>query len=335
MPLRVTGLDQLAHKLEEASSAIKALDGQLTEVTFDPQDPSSVERAIFEVEAAIDAKVGSYRGNSIVDAWVAEIKEKYRQELLDRAAGARLNDQGEGMDSEPSIFRRLNNAASDLSAASFQTYGQAISKLARLLHSPEIEAITERMTRGVDLDTWLKGCEETKGSWVGSAKLRWPEEHEKELGTKILIIDRMAGDDRYATNFSYQFYYTGSNITSNLSSMTRQFMIPFVRDYVDYIRREIPPPKEKPDIQNPIAMRAHPIHMLVGWSTTILGLTLIGAGIYALVLGATSSTEISIMGNTFKSESVGAMAIFLGAVAIILNYRRLLTSVERLFRSSS
>jgi hypothetical protein len=113
------------------------------------------------METAIDVKVASYRGNSIVDAWIAEIKEKYRQELLDRAAAARLNNEGQGMELEPSIFRRLNNAASDLSAANFQTYGQAIRKLARLLHSPEIEAITERLTRDADLETWLKGSEET------------------------------------------------------------------------------------------------------------------------------------------------------------------------------
>jgi hypothetical protein len=62
---------------------------------------------------------------------------------------------------------------------------------------------------------------------------------------------------------------------------------------------------------------------------------LIGAGIYGFVLGATSNTEITVMGNTSKSGSVGAVAIFLGAILLILNHRRLLTSVERLFRSSN
>ena len=196
---------------------------------------------------------------------------------------------------------------------------------------------TARKMRDADLETWLKGSEETQGGWVGSAKLRWPEEHEKELGTKILIVDRMAGDDRYATNFSHQYYYTGSNITSNLSSMTRQLVIPFVRDYVDYVRGELSLPMKKPRTQVPssVALQAHPIHTLVGWSTTMVGLVLIGAGIYGFVLGATSNTEITVMGNTSKSGSVGAVAIFLGAILLILNHRRLLTSVERLFRSSN
>src|SRR6266404_1254942 len=42
-------------------STFEALRGRLT-VKFDPNDPSSVDLAIADVEAAIDAKVASFRG---------------------------------------------------------------------------------------------------------------------------------------------------------------------------------------------------------------------------------------------------------------------------------
>jgi hypothetical protein len=50
----------------------------------------------------------------------------------------------------------------------------------------------------------------------------------------------------------------------------------------------------------------------------------------ALGRGNEGATEISIVGNSFRSGNVGIAAIFLGVVLLIANYRRLLTSVERL-----
>ncbi|MHB0772325.1 hypothetical protein ACYCVF_25205 [Bradyrhizobium sp. 1.29L] len=331
MPIKATAVGDLTRNLDQAVKAIQSLDGALTEVKFDPSDPSSVQGAIVDVEAAIDRRVGAYRGNPIVEPWIAEIKEKYRKELLDRAAKARAAAPMEQeMGDEAAIYRRLNNAAFDLSSADFQTYSETIKKLARLLRNQEIEPITQRLTQGIDLDAWVKGADETGGSWLGSKKLSWPADHEKELGTIILLIERMAEKDQ-ASDIAYQFYYTGNNITSNLSNMTRQLIIPFVRDYVAYLKDARPAPAKKPEAESllPAPMQAHPIHKLVGWSTTLVGFALICVGVYGMWVGATSSTEINIMGNSFKSGSVGIASIFIGAVVLILNHRRLLTSVER------
>jgi hypothetical protein len=332
MPIKVTGLEALTRDLDQAVKAIRALDGELTEVKFDPSDPSSVESAIADVETAIDRKVGAYRGNPIVESWITEIKAKYRKNLLDRAATARMEvPMEQEMGDEAAIYRRLNNAAFDLSSADFQTYGEKVKKLARLLHDPEIDPITQRLTQGIDFDAWLKAAEGTQGSWVGSAKLRWPTDHKEELGTVILLIERMAEDDDKPSSFSNQFYYTGNNITSNLANMTRQLIIPFVRDYVAYLKDESPPVKKlKTEAARSPPVQAHPIHTLIGWSTIAMGLVLMGFGSFALWRGSEGTTEISIVGNSFKSGNVGAVAIFLGVVLLIANYRRLLTSVERL-----
>jgi hypothetical protein len=74
MAIKITGLGDLHRDLGQASQALEALRGQLTTVKFDPNDPSSVDLAIADVEAAIDAKVASFRGNAIVEQFVEGIK---------------------------------------------------------------------------------------------------------------------------------------------------------------------------------------------------------------------------------------------------------------------
>ncbi|MGX9424093.1 MULTISPECIES: hypothetical protein [Bradyrhizobium] len=333
MPIKMSGFGDVAREFDDAAKAIAALDGDLAEVRFDPADPSSVESAIANVEAAIDRKLGAYRGNTIVETWVAEIKKKYREELIERAATARMETPTEqDMGDEAAIYRRLNNAAFDLIAADFQTYGETIKKLARLLRNPEIEPITQQLTQGIDLEAWLKAANDTQGSWVGSAKLSWPADHEKELGTVILLIEKMAKDDDMPSNISHQFYYNGNNITSNLANMTRQLIVPFVRDYIAYLKDRQPAPMKMalPEPTRAVPVQAHPIHTVVVWTTFIIGLVLLALGGFAVWHGSTSDTEINILGSSFKSGSIGAVAIFLGALLIVLIFRRLLTSVERL-----
>lgn len=86
---KITGLDQLNHDLEEAQMAMSEVDGELGSVRFDPQDPTSVEAAIHEVERLIDEKLGSYASNPIVGPLIEGMKEQYRQGILDKAAEAR------------------------------------------------------------------------------------------------------------------------------------------------------------------------------------------------------------------------------------------------------
>ncbi|GFM82628.1 hypothetical protein PSCICN_33200 [Pseudomonas cichorii] len=84
------GLDQLQRQLEEAEEVIKNLDGDLCTVNFDPSDPESIEQAIQQVETTIDERTGRHASNPIVGPLAAEMKERYRAEILERAAAARL-----------------------------------------------------------------------------------------------------------------------------------------------------------------------------------------------------------------------------------------------------
>lgn len=88
--MKVTGFDKLSRNLAEAQKALAALDGELGTVSFDPHDPGSIDAAIQEVERLVDERLGSHAANPIIGPMIDGMKERYRQGILDRAAGARL-----------------------------------------------------------------------------------------------------------------------------------------------------------------------------------------------------------------------------------------------------
>ncbi|PMS29886.1 hypothetical protein B0G57_1417 [Trinickia symbiotica] len=85
--LKIDGLDKLTRQLEEASRAFKSLDGEIAQVSIVPGDEASVQTAIREMEAAIDRKAAPYRGNPLVDSVVKQLKETYRDDLIQRGRG--------------------------------------------------------------------------------------------------------------------------------------------------------------------------------------------------------------------------------------------------------
>ena len=87
--IKISGLDALAKQLDDAQQAMGELEGELS-VSFDPNDPASIEAAIQDVEGIIDAKILPWASNALVGQMVAGVKGQYRQAILDRAAAARL-----------------------------------------------------------------------------------------------------------------------------------------------------------------------------------------------------------------------------------------------------
>lgn len=87
MNFGIQGLDKLQRQLSEASKAFKELDGEIATLRFDPDDQSSVEAAIADMERAIDSKVTPYATNPLVSSTVAQMKSKYRERILERATG--------------------------------------------------------------------------------------------------------------------------------------------------------------------------------------------------------------------------------------------------------
>lgn len=87
--MKITGFDTLQKNLADAQKALAALDGELGSVNFNPHDPSSIEAAIAEVERMVDERLGAYASNPIVGPLAEQMKEKYREGILVKAAEAR------------------------------------------------------------------------------------------------------------------------------------------------------------------------------------------------------------------------------------------------------
>ncbi|WP_244808317.1 hypothetical protein [Caballeronia zhejiangensis] len=62
-------------------AALQALDDLVVKVELNGQDLHSIEAAIHEVEAAIDATVARYPGHPLIESAVAEIKAECRAGL--------------------------------------------------------------------------------------------------------------------------------------------------------------------------------------------------------------------------------------------------------------
>lgn len=91
--LKITGLDKLQKDLKEAERALGELDGELGIINFNPNAPSSIEAALQSVEQMIDERIGKYSSNPIIGPLADDMKEKYRESILQKAAEARLNPE--------------------------------------------------------------------------------------------------------------------------------------------------------------------------------------------------------------------------------------------------
>jgi hypothetical protein len=130
-----------------------------------------------------------------------------------------------------SLLRQIENTVADLRAADLNSFDQHIQKLSRALHANELERYTQILVQGLDLAACLPPNYATQRGGV----LKWPSEHNQELGTKILLIDRMASKEGEALTIAATFY-RGSGPLASLKNMVAQVIVPFMRDYIEYIK---------------------------------------------------------------------------------------------------
>jgi len=83
--IKIEGLGQLQKHLEELEEAARALDGNLCDLRFDPSNEQSVRDAIHKMETSVDAKVARWRDNSAVREIAQKSKERFREQILQRA----------------------------------------------------------------------------------------------------------------------------------------------------------------------------------------------------------------------------------------------------------
>lgn len=88
---KVDGFDKFQKELKQAQLAVREVQGELGTVQFDAQDPVSIETAISTVNEMLDERLGKFSSNPLVGAMLDQLKEGYREGILERAASARLS----------------------------------------------------------------------------------------------------------------------------------------------------------------------------------------------------------------------------------------------------
>ncbi|WP_273691166.1 hypothetical protein [Ketogulonicigenium vulgare] len=88
--VKVKGFDRLQRELKRAQQALGELGGEIGGVSFNPEDPESIDQAISSMERIIDEKLVGFEDNAIASSLAAQMKEQYRSGILQRAAEARL-----------------------------------------------------------------------------------------------------------------------------------------------------------------------------------------------------------------------------------------------------
>lgn len=136
------------------------------------------------------------------------------------------------------LFKRINNALLDMQASTSQTFEQHFLTFARLVADVSLQSLNKRLVADLDVERFLEESFKTQGGMVGSARLVWPEEADGVLGLKWLLIQKLAREPHRLLNFAHTFYTVGRNITGEFHSLTRQLLIPFGRDYKEFVMVE-------------------------------------------------------------------------------------------------
>lgn len=134
------------------------------------------------------------------------------------------------------LFAEINHAVLDIQNADLQGFERPLRQLARLLDHGELREINASLTAGVDLEAFLAESNATQGGMIGSARLVWPEDQRTDLAIRLLLVRRIGEDSDFALDFGHTFFAGSSTrIIAGIQGITRQLIIPFVRDYRSYV----------------------------------------------------------------------------------------------------
>ncbi|MBQ69394.1 hypothetical protein CL689_04975 [Candidatus Saccharibacteria bacterium] len=207
------------------------------------------------------------------------------------------------------LFRQINNAVLDLQSSDLQSYAAHLKRLGRLLQHPDLETSNATLTQNLDLDSFIKASEATQGGMVGSATLQWPEDDLQILGLKLLLILRFSENPEFMTTIGYQFFYTGSRkIMSGVHAITSQIIIPFVRDYKDYVEAQ---GRISPSLVLPMSNKVFIVHGHDGESRETVARFLGNIGFDPIILHEQANKGRTIIEKVEANADVGFAVVLL------------------------
>tara|TARA_R100001129_G_C5281149_1_gene236932 strand:- start:105 stop:1010 length:906 start_codon:yes stop_codon:yes gene_type:complete len=141
------------------------------------------------------------------------------------------------MTSTSQALKALNNAILDLQSADYNTFHHPLKKIAAALSSDALSEPRAQLVDDVNLEEFLSSLNKGSGQ-MGGAILEWPDDPSTELGVRILLLEKAADEPRWFMDFCHDFYYSGPKLIAGIQKATSSFIIPFYRDFSDYVRSQ-------------------------------------------------------------------------------------------------
>ncbi|MFA6014447.1 MAG: nucleotide-binding protein [Gallionellaceae bacterium] len=212
------------------------------------------------------------------------------------------------MPNELDLFAQINNAVLDLQGSQLQTFERPLKVLVRHLHHPSLEDMNRALIDGADFEGFIKASKSSGGGMVGSAKLVWPNDQKLVLGLTLILLDKLAVDPNYAVSFSHHYFYSGSKVIAGIHSLTRQLIIPFVRDYKDYVMSH---GNVKPKLITPKSKNVFIVHGHDGEARESVARYLTNIGFVPIILHEQANRGRTVIEKVEANSDVGFAVVLL------------------------
>jgi hypothetical protein len=212
------------------------------------------------------------------------------------------------MPNELDLFSQINNAVLDLQGSQLQTFERPLKLLVRYLHHPSLEEFNRSLIESADFDAFMTASKSSAGSMVGSAHLAWPDDQKLVLGLTLILLDKLADNPSYAIDFSHKFFYSGSKIIAGIHALTRQLIIPFVRDYKDYVMNQ---GNVKPKLITPKSKNVFIVHGHDGEARESVARFLTNIGFVPIILHEQANRGRTVIEKVEANSDVGFAIVLL------------------------
>lgn len=88
--MKSKGFDSVIKSMKDVERFTASLNGELDNISFDPNDPASIDQAIESANTIIDNIANRYPRNDFVASAAHSFKEQIRAQIIEKAQNSRL-----------------------------------------------------------------------------------------------------------------------------------------------------------------------------------------------------------------------------------------------------
>lgn len=124
----------------------------------------------------------------------------------------------------------------------------------------------------------------------------------------LLLIKKLADNPDEAANFAHTFYHSGSKIMAGIHSLTRQLIIPFVREYKKFV---VSRGNVEPKLVSPRGNKVFVVHGHDGEARESVARFISQLGLEPIILHEQASRGRTIMEKVVAHSDVGFAIVLL------------------------